>query len=94
MKHAAALSSLFARPSGSCSCCVYQAIMNAITSPDPSRKLFALEDINLSNNSAGHEGAEAVANVMSGNRILKKINCKNFSKIGVFSELLHLPFAP
>jgi len=59
--------------------------MNAISSSDV-RKLFALEDINLSNNSAGPEGAEAVANCMVGNRILKKINCKNFSMMGVSSE--------
>jgi hypothetical protein len=50
------------------------AIMKAVDSEGDMTKLFSLEDLNLSNNFAGPDGAASVGNCMKGNRILKKIN--------------------
>ena len=64
-------------------------IMSAVDAQGDVRTLFCLEDINFSNNFAGPNGAESVASVMRGNRILKKINLawNNIGNAGLMSLL-------
>jgi Ran GTPase-activating protein (RanGAP) involved in mRNA processing and transport len=62
--------------------------MNAVDNKGNSRILYCLEDINLSNNAAGPEGAAAIGMVMPGNRVLRKINCKNCFTARVSLEML------